>query len=552
LGFEELFLYKVADAVFDIFGEHYKELGERKGIIQETLKNEEALFRRTLNRGSELLSEFLEKVKTTLPGDIAFQLYDTFGFPLEVTQELCNEAGITVDLEGYKVAMAEAQDRSRGAQGDKSAYGDLIIDEELKIEGAPDSTDFLGYQHWSATGDVVRVRNLQEGHAKIALSVTPFYAESGGQTGDTGKLLIDGKAITVTNTTKSSGTFWHDIIGESVGDLLGKTVQAEIDSERRARIQRNHTATHLLQAALRQVLGNHVTQAGSYNGPENLRFDFTHGKGLTRAEIDQIEQIVNSEVLKNTPVTTYVDLPIDEARAKGAMALFGEKYGDRVRMVEIGEFSKELCGGTHVRTTGEIGSFRIVSESSAASGVRRIEAITGEAAYALAKEESERLKEAAGLLKSTPKDLIPAVEKVIEQLKEERKKREKAEMAALTGETTKSEVQDVQGIQLWVKNFGESDIKIATQSIDNEANGKANQVTLGVITGEKVTFVCKVGSEAVAKGAHAGNLLRELAKMTGGGGGGRADYATAGGKETSKVEQALNSVAELLKTQINS
>ncbi|MEY4881637.1 MAG: hypothetical protein RLZ87_1066, partial [Armatimonadota bacterium] len=346
--------------------------------------------------------------------------------------------------------------------------------------------------------------------------------------------------------------FWHDIIAESVGDLLGKTVQAEIDSERRARIQRNHTATHLLQAALRQVLGNHVTQAGSYNGPENLRFDFTHGKGLTRAEIDQIEQIVNSEVLKNTPVTTYVDLPIDEARAKGAMALFGEKYGDKVRMVEIGEFSKELCGGTHVRTTGEIGSFRIVSESSAASGVRRIEAITGEAAYALAKEESERLKEAAGLLKSTPKDLIPAVEKVMEQLKEERKKREKAEMAALTGETSKSEIQDVQGIQLWVKNFGESDIKIATQSIDNEANGKANQVTLGVITGEKVTFVCKVGSEAVAKGAHAGNLLRELAKMTGGGGGGRADYATAGGKETSKVEQALNSVAELLKTQINS
>ena len=552
LGFNELFLYKVADAVFDIFGEHYKELGERKGIIQETLKNEEALFRRTLNRGSELLSEFLEKVKTTLPGDIAFQLYDTFGFPLEVTQELCNEAGITVDLEGYKVALAEAQDRSRGAQGDKSAYGDLTIDEELKIEGAPDSTDFLGYQHWSATGDVVRVRNLQEGHAKIALSVTPFYAESGGQTGDTGKLLIDGKAITVTNTTKSSGTFWHDIIVESVGDLLGKTVQAEIDSERRARIQRNHTATHLLQAALRQVLGNHVTQAGSYNGPENLRFDFTHGKGLTRAEIDQIEQIVNSEVLKNTPVTTYVDLPIDEARAKGAMALFGEKYGDKVRMVEIGEFSKELCGGTHVRTTGEIGSFRIVSESSAASGVRRIEAITGEAAYALAKEESERLKEAAGLLKSTPKDLIPAVEKVIEQLKEERKKREKAEMAALTGETSKSEVQDVQGIQLWVKNFGESDIKIATQSIDNEANGKANQVTLGVITGEKVTFVCKVGSEAVAKGAHAGNLLRELAKMTGGGGGGRADYATAGGKETSKVDQALSSVAELLKTQINS
>jgi alanyl-tRNA synthetase len=294
-----------------------------------------------------------------------------------------------------------------------------------------------------------------------------------------------------------------------------------------------------------------VNQAGSYNGPDNLRFDFTHGKALSQEEIQKVEQTVNEQILFNTNVTTYADLPIAEAKAKGAMALFGEKYGDKVRMVEIGEFSKELCGGTHVRTTGEIGFFKIVSESSAASGVRRIEAVCGEAAYDLVNRLQSDLKEAAALLKTNPKEIVQAVEKTLEQLKEERKKREKAEMAAMSGGTAQTETTNVNGIELWIKNFGDADQKVASQAIDNEANGKPAQVTLGAVVGEKITFMCKVGPDALAKGAHAGNILREVAKIAGGGGGGQAAFATAGGRDATKVEEALSAAAVILAAQLS-
>ncbi|MEI8281514.1 MAG: alanine--tRNA ligase, partial [Armatimonadota bacterium] len=504
LGFNELFLHEVAEAVFDTFGDHYKELIARQGIIQETLQSEEALFRRTLQRGSELLEEELVKAKGTLTGAVAFQLYDTFGFPLEVTQEICAEKGVQVDVDGYEVAMKEAQERSRGAQGEKSAYGGMSS-EELATPNAPSETNFLGYQNVHGTGTLVRVRPTSEGKYKVALDQTPFYGESGGQTGDTGEIRVNGNLLVVENTTKAAGIFWHDVIGSDVESLLGKAVEANVDARRRARIKRNHTATHLLQAALRQVLGTTVTQAGSYVGPDNLRFDFTYGKGMTATEIAEVEQLVNDEILKNIDVTTYVDLPIDEARAKGAMALFGEKYGDKVRMVEIGEFSKELCGGIHVRTTGEIGLFKIVSESSAASGVRRIEAITGEAAYDLFKHESNAIKEAANLLKANPRELVSAVERTVDQLKDERKKREKAEMAAMSvGGSTANATKSVNGVDFYVKNLGDADPKVASQALDSEANNKPNQVTLLAVVSDKVTFMCKVGSDAQAKGAHAG------------------------------------------------
>lgn len=550
LGFNDLFMHEVAEAVFDTFGDHYKELIERRSIIEETLKSEEALFRRTLQRGSELLEEELEKAKGQLEGAVAFQLYDTFGFPLEVTQEICAEKGIPVDVDGYEVAMKEAQERSRGAQGEKSAYSGMAADNEQATADAPAETSFTGYHDVQGTATLVRVRPVSEGKYRIALDQSPFYAESGGQTGDTGEIRVNGNLLIVENTTKSQGTWWHDVIGQDVESLLGKSVEAHVDAQRRARIKRNHTATHLLQAALRKVLGTTVTQAGSYVGPDNLRFDFTHGKGMTTEEIAEVEQIVNDEILKNVDVTTYVDLPIDEARARGAMALFGEKYGDKVRMVEVGDFSKELCGGIHVRTTGEIGLFKIVSESSAASGVRRIEAITGEGAYEFVREETEAIKQAASLLKASPRDLVAAVERALDQLKDERKKREKAEMAAMSGGAGGSESKEINGVTLWVKNFGEADQKVAAQAIDAEANGKPNQVTIGVVVSDKVTFIGKVGEGAVAKGAHAGNLLRELAKIAGGGGGGRADFATAGGKDPAKVEEALAAVEELLESQL--
>ena len=427
----------------------------------------------------------------------------------------------------------------------------MSAEDELATSDAPVETEFLGYQNVHGTATLVRVRPSSQGKYRIALDQTPFYGESGGQTGDTGEIRVNGNLLIVENTTKSSGTFWHDVIGTDVESLLGKSVEATVDAKRRARIKRNHTATHLLQAALRQVLGTTVTQAGSYVGPENLRFDFTYGKGMTSSEIAEVEQIVNEQALANTTVTTYVDLPIDEARAKGAMALFGEKYGDKVRMVEIGEFSKELCGGIHVTSTGEIGLFKIVSESSAASGVRRIEAITGEAAYELFRNETEAIKQAAGLLKANPKELVSAVERTVDQLKDERKKREKAEMAAMSGgSATANETKSVSGVDFYVKNLGDADPKVASQALDNEANGKPNQVTLMAVVSDKVTFMCKVGSDAQAKGAHAGNLLKELARIAGGGGGGQAAFATAGGRDPGKAEEALEVAEDVLAAQI--
>jgi alanyl-tRNA synthetase len=300
-----------------------------------------------------------------------------------------------------------------------------------------------------------------------------------------------------------------------------------------------------------------VTQAGSYVGPENLRFDFTHGKAMTREELEEVERRVNAETLANEDVVTYVDLPIAEAREKGAMALFGEKYGDRVRMVEVGDFSRELCGGIHVRTTGQIGLFKIVSESSAASGVRRIEAITGEAAYDWVVQENRRIAEAAALLKSSPRDLVPAIERIVDSAKEERRKRERAEMAALqanarpsSGDPT-SETVEIGSITLWRRAFGVADPKVAAAAVDQAAEGKPRQVTLAaVVANGKPLFICKIGPEAVSAGAHAGNILRDVAKIAGGGGGGRPEFATAGGKNPEKVGEALSAAEEILRKSV--
>ena len=557
LGFNELFLYKIYEGVVEAMGSHYTELEERRDVIVETLRNEEALFRRTLDRGIEMLGEKIEKLhkshEKTLDGADAFQLYDTFGFPLEVTIEICNEANIRVDEEGYEVALKEAQDRSRGSQDRESVYGGVASAEELALENAATETVFLGYTQTESDAIVARIRQVGDSKFKVALDQTPFYAESGGQSGDTGWLILDGYSIEVHGTTKSNGIFWHEVELKDGPELLGKTVSARVDVARRAKIKRNHTATHLLQAALRQTLGNHVTQAGSFVGPDNLRFDFTHGKAMTPDEVSQVEHLVIQEALANRDVVTYADLPIAEAKAKGAMALFGEKYGDKVRMVEIGDFSRELCGGIHVRTSAEIGLFKVINENSAASGVRRIEAITGEAAIEYVQDELTKIKEAANLLKSNPKDLLLAIQKTVDQAREEKKKREKAELSAMSGGTAETNtLQVVHGVDLWVKNLGAVDPKIASQSLDNESNGKPNQVTLvAVMNEDKIQFMCKVGDVALAKGAHAGNLLKEVARVAGGGGGGQSKFATAGGKDPSKVAEALESASKVLESQLS-
>lgn len=564
LGFEEPFFHKVYDGVVEAMGSFYTELVERRDVIVETLRNEEALFRRTLAAGTQLLADALEALPASregdhptqtsplLSGETAFRLYDTFGFPLEVTVEISAEAGVDVDLEGYELALKEAQERSRAGTERESVYGGVGGGDEISTPDAPQSTHFTGYGCTEDAGRIVRIRKTANA-LLVALDQTPFYAESGGQTGDHGELqLADGTVLVVSNTTKSSGTYWHQIADceLSADALLGSSTHARVVGSRRSRIQRNHTATHLLHAALRKTLGTHVTQAGSYVGPDNLRFDFTHGKAMTADEIAIVERIVNERVLENTPVNTHVDIPIAEAKARGAMALFGEKYGNKVRMVEIGEFSRELCGGTHVRSTGEVGLFKLVSEASAASGIRRIEAITGEGAYEWVLEQTKAVREATGQLKVSPKELVQAVERMQDQLKEERRKREKAEMAALQGTPSSEAEQNVElasGVKFWVRNFGEVEQKNAAQALDNAAAGNPNFVGLVAVTGNgKVTFIAKAGPEAVSKGAHSGNLVREVAKIAGGGGGGGPSFATAGGKDASKVEEALQSAPALL------
>lgn len=614
LAIEQPFFHEVFQGVLESMGDYYKELHERSDIIVQTLKNEEALFRRTLSNGFALfmdllrgdllkraltnhvvknlppggsatvrLNEFRSELhepadfkrifgtaaaEIVFPGDRAFQLYDTYGFPLEVTKELCEEAGIGLDEFGYEQALVEAQERSRAGTERELVYREQ--DSNTLYETPP--TIFRGYDHPGTRSRVIGAlwvppppASQEPAHLAIALDQTPFYAESGGQISDTGMISGGGLEGRVVDVIKQNGVFVHEVEplrlpvtlqGESPEEaarivaqaLINLDVDAHIDVNRRMRIMRNHTATHLLHAALRAVLGKHVTQAGSYVGPDHLRFDFTHGKPLAPEEMAQVEYLVNEQALWNTPVTIYQDLSIAEAKARGAMALFGEKYGDRVRMVEIGDFSRELCGGTHLRATGEIGLFKITSEASAASGVRRIEAVTGEGAYAWVLEQTGAFYEAAQRLRSTPKDMLSAIDRLHDQLREERKRREKAELALARGETGSSanQTQEIKGVFLWTRKFEDVDQKIAASAVDDAVAQNKDLVALAAIVGERVQLICKVGAEAMAKGAHAGNLIKQVAPIVGGGGGGRAEFATAGGKDASKVDEALASAATTL------
>jgi alanyl-tRNA synthetase len=576
LGFHEPFFHRVYEGVAQALGGHYRELIERREIIVETLRSEEALFRRTVAAGTRMLEEQLEALSrdATLPGEVAFRLHDTFGFPLEVTRELCDEAGIAVDEEGYEAAMREAQDRSRGAGGMDTVYGSVGLRFAFEVEEKPTPTRFLGYETTESRARIVGVlpsrdeTGKYDGSLAIALDQTPFYAESGGQVSDTGRLTGEGIDFEVADIVKQDGVFVHlahvrrldaypspeeldpaDLAQRLQDALFDREVTACVDAARRARVARHHTATHLLHAALRQVLGKHVTQAGSLVSPEHLRFDFTHGKAMTPEELAEVERLVNDEVLKGTPIVVYTDLPIDEARARGAMALFGEKYGDRVRMVEIGDFSRELCGGIHVRHASEVGLFKVVHESSAASGVRRIEAVAGEAAYDWVRAQIEEARAAAAMLKATPEGLRDAVERMLEQLREERRKRERAEAAVARGGGAGStpELEPVGEFVLWRRKFEEIDQRIVAEAVDDAVARNPRLVAIAALVAEgRVTFIAKCGPQAVAAGAHAGNLVREIAKIAGGGGGGRPDFATAGGKDASRVDAALEAAAGLL------
>jgi alanyl-tRNA synthetase len=574
LGFDEPFLHQLVGTVVSTFGDHYVELAEKRAVVEQTLLAEERQFRRTLREGTEMLAEELGRAKGRLSGEAAFRLYDTFGFPLEVTQEVCAERGIGVDLDGYKKAMGEAQERSRAADERESVYGGVVIGIVFTTDdGLATPTEFRGYDETVLGANVVGAVPLSEdGRARaefaVALDRTPFYAESGGQVADTGVIEGDGFRLQVRDVTKQDGVFVHLVESDApLGHeglaepeavqalnkrLFRQMVEARVDEARRQAVVRNHTGTHLLHAALRSVLGPHVTQAGSLVAPDHLRFDFTHGQALSESELAQVERIVNEHVLAAQPVTVYTDVPIDEARSMGAMALFGEKYADRVRVVQIGDmapqqpsFSRELCGGVHVRNTGQIGMVKVLHEASAASGVRRIEAVTGFGAYDWAVGQQQTLAQAAERLKSNPKDLVAGVERLLEQVREERRKRERlAQQGTGQAETTK-----VGPVELAVEKLTDADAKDAQLVADRLVDGRPDRVAfVANVAGGKVTLVAKAGDAAVKAGANAGNLVKAAAIAAGGGGGGRPDFATAGAKDVGKLGDAIAAAqAELAK-----
>jgi alanyl-tRNA synthetase len=568
LGFEEPFFARVYEGVVEAVGDHYLELTERRDVILETLHNEELLFRRTLSAGYSILQEELDKLKAkVLPGDLAFKLYDTYGFPLEVTRELVGERGLTVDEDGYEKALLEAQTRSRASTERETVYGGGANLNILWVEPG-ETPAFVGYDRSQQSSRVVLVAEPQQaspgdgnlGPFLIGLEKTPFYAESGGQVSDKGTIEIDGKKLEVEKMVKVNGQPLHlvtpaaGILGANdrqsfVEAVKGAVANAVIDAHRRANTIRNHSATHLLHAALRRVLGKHVTQAGSQVEPEHLRFDFTHGKAMSAEELTEVEKIVNEEALASLPVTIFSDIPISEAKERGAMALFGEKYGDKVRMVQMGDFSLELCGGCHVRQTSEVGLFKIISESSAASGVRRIEAITGEKAYEWVREQTQKTREAAALLKANPGDLVGAIERMLNTLKDEKRKIEK--MRTQTAGSSSGAGEKVGNLELVVEKLTEGDADEAKLLADRLIDSQPLRVAVvGLLVDGKITFVCKVGPEAVKKGANAGKLVGEIAKIAGGGGGGRADFATAGGRLPEKFHEALGVAKSVLAGQI--
>ncbi len=587
LGIADVFLVDLVDAVIEALGDHYTELVDRRAVMIETLRNEEIQFRRTLGQGSQMLAEKLEgwrtgaKAKSTpLPGDLAFMLYDTYGFPLEITEELCREIGVPIDREGYEAAMLEAQERSRGASAMDTVYGGVGVNFQfVVVEGVgPKPTDFLGYDATDSEATIVgAVPMLLEdasltGELVIALDRSPFYAESGGQVADTGVLKCGDLVFPITDVIKQDGVWVHlasapahfDLASMAPDraiqflqkELFGRKVVASVNSHRRRDVIRNHTATHLMHAALRDTLGPHVSQAGSLVSPEQLRFDFNHGKAMTPAELAQVEEMVNRQILEAQPIVTYRDIPIQEARAMGAMALFGEKYADYVRVVQVGgmppterSFSRELCGGIHVRNTGEIGLFKILHEASTAGGVRRITAVTGFGSYRWALEQQSLVHAAAQRLKTSPKDLLLAVDKALDSLKEEKKKREKL-VAQGAGSSQAQEVQMGNVVLVIEQPVGlePADAKLVANRL---VEGRPNAVGLVLsVDQDMVSVVCKVGAGALDAGAHAGNIVKAVATATGGGGGGRPDFATAGGRDVSKLAEAIAAACDVLKSQL--
>ena len=558
LGVDRPFLYEVVDTVVHENEGHYPELRERQAYITKVIRTEEENFAKTIDGGMKIFTELLnahkEKGETVFSGADAFKLYDTYGFPIDLTVEMVEDEGMTLDRKAFDHEMQEQKTRAREA---RKALGDLGW---AGVEFGKDipSTEFVGYDH-DSVDDAKVVALVVEGEQAeammsgvegiIVLDKTPFYAEMGGQIGDTGVIRCGEAVFEVTDVQKNKGgKFMHTgkVIHGSF--QLGDTVTAFIDSERRMAIRRGHTATHLLDAALKAVLGDHVHQAGSLVEPDRLRFDFTHFESITPEQLLAVDTFVNDAILRGIPVVTEV-LPIEEAKKKGAVAMFGEKYGDVVRVVEMGDVSMEFCGGTHLDNTAKVGLFRIKSEGSVASGVRRIEAITGRQTLEELRSGQEKLIRAAQLLKTTSNELESRIGGMLSEMKEIRSQLEKFKEQASLGEarTFLTSAKEVKGLKLVTAQRDGMDAN-ALRKLGDFLRDKEPKIVgvLASVNDGKVTLLAVCGKEAVASGIKAGDIIKAIAPICGGKGGGKPDSAMGGGTEVSKVDDALAAVDDLI------
>ncbi|HDQ7019945.1 TPA: alanine--tRNA ligase [Escherichia coli] len=541
LGAKETFFYKLVGPLIDVMGSAGEDLKRQQAQVEQVLKTEEEQFARTLERGLALLDEELAKLSgDTLDGETAFRLYDTYGFPVDLTADVCRERNIKVDEAGFEAAMEEQRRRAREASGFGADYNAMI-----RVDSA---SEFKGYDHLELNGKVTAlfvdgkaVDAINAGQeAVVVLDQTPFYAESGGQVGDKGELKGANLSFAVEDTQKYGQAIGH--IGKlAAGSLkVGDAVQADVDEARRARIRLNHSATHLMHAALRQVLGTHVSQKGSLVNDKVLRFDFSHNEAMKPEEIRAVEDLVNAQIRRNLPIETNI-MDLEAAKAKGAMALFGEKYDERVRVLSMGDFSTELCGGTHASRTGDIGLFRIISESGTAAGVRRIEAVTGEGAIATVHADSDRLSEVAHLLKGDSNNLADKVRSVLERTRQLEKELQqlKEQAAAQESANLSSKAIDVNGVKLLVSELSGVEPKMLRTMVDDLKNQLGSTIiVLATVAEGKVSLIAGV-SKDVTDRVKAGELIGMVAQQVGGKGGGRPDMAQAGGTDAAALPAAL-------------
>lgn len=568
LGIDGAFLYDVAKEVIAVSGDAYPELREKQETIQKVIKIEEERFDATIDQGLNQLNAMMREMKEKDPdnhifsGEEAFKLYDTFGFPFDLTKEIVEEQGYTIPKEEFDDAMNAQRERARTAR----AQNDTAVwaDDPFNPLG-PDAVDtFVGYQKLKSDAEIIGLivndELVQEAHqgddVLVLLDQTPFYAQSGGQVGDTGRLESeDGSSLIEVNDCRYGSLKRHIHYGKVVeGDFhVGQTIYAHVDETKRYATARNHTSTHMLQKALKMVLGDHVEQAGSFVSPTRLRFDFNHFQPMTAEEIKQVEEIVNQAILKAMPVETF-ETEIDKAKEMGAMALFGEKYGHIVRVVKVGDYSIELCGGTHLQNSAQAGMFKIISENGVAAGIRRIEATTGMNTYRWAEKVESVNVQASAMVKAAPDQLIDRIQEMEDQLKEKDR-----EIASLKHQQADSEagellnkIQTIQGVKVLIAEVKAEDVNEMRDLSDMMKDRMGSGIVVfGKADTDKANLIATATKDIVKKGFHAGQLIKQIAKTVGGGGGGRPDMAQAGGKKPAALDQALAQAENIIAEQLS-